>query len=131
VPDTAWADTPAATLKDVLDYTPGVFVQPKWGEDSRLSIRGSGLSRNFHMRGVAILQDGVPINASDGSSDFQELGPTGFRYVEVYKGANALRYGANYVGGAINFVSPSSYDAERFQGRPPGSSASPPARQAQ
>jgi iron complex outermembrane receptor protein len=117
VPDTAWADTPAATLKDVLDYTPGVFVQPKWGEDSRLSIRGSGLSRNFHMRGVAILQDGVPISASDGSSDFQELDPTGFRYVEVYKGANALRYGANYVGGAINFVSPSGYDAERFQGR--------------
>ncbi len=26
--------TPAATLKDVLDYVPGVFVQPKWGEDS-------------------------------------------------------------------------------------------------
>ncbi|WP_197735855.1 TonB-dependent receptor family protein [Allostella humosa] len=117
VSDKAWRETPATTLKDVLDYTPGVFVQPKWGEDSRLSIRGSGLSRNFHMRGVAILQDGVPVNASDGSSDFQELDPTAFRYTEVYKGANALRYGSNYVGGAINFVSPTGYDADLFDGR--------------
>ncbi|WP_374445350.1 TonB-dependent receptor family protein [Stella sp.] len=117
VPGTAWADTQATTLKDVLDYTPGVFAQPKWGEDTRLSVRGSGLSRNFHMRGVAILQDGVPINASDGSSDFQELDITGFRYAEVFKGANALRYGANHIGGAINFVSPSGYDADLFQGR--------------
>ncbi|MGE4221604.1 MAG: TonB-dependent receptor family protein [Alphaproteobacteria bacterium] len=117
VPDSAWRDTPAATLKDVLGYTPGIFVQPKWGEDSRLSIRGSGLSRNFHMRGVAILQDGVPINASDGSSDFQELDPTAFRYAEVYKGANALRYGANQLGGAINFVSPTGHDADPFDAR--------------
>ncbi len=117
IPDTAWRDTPATTLKDVLDYTPGIFVQPKWGEDTRLSIRGSGLSRNFHLRGVGILQDGVPINASDGSSDFQELDPTAFRYTEVYKGANALRYGANYIGGAINFVSPTGYDADLFDGR--------------
>lgn len=117
VPGMRWADTPATTLKDVLDYTPGVFVQPKWGEDSRFSIRGSGLSRNFHMRGVAILQDGVPINASDGSSDFQELDITGFRDTEVFKGANALRYGANTIGGAINFVSPTGYDADLVQGR--------------
>ncbi|MFM7085330.1 MAG: TonB-dependent receptor plug domain-containing protein, partial [Hyphomicrobium sp.] len=45
-------DTPAITLKDALDYVPGVYVQTKWGEDSRLSIRGSGLSRNFHLRGI-------------------------------------------------------------------------------
>jgi iron complex outermembrane receptor protein len=117
VPDTAWRNTPSTTLKDVLDYTPGVFAQTKWGEDTRLSIRGSGLSRNFHMRGVALLQDGVPLNASDGGSDFQELDPTAFRYVEVYKGANALRYGSNMIGGAINFVSPTGYDADLMDGR--------------
>jgi iron complex outermembrane receptor protein len=44
--------TVANTIKDVLEYVPGVFVQPKWGDDTRLSIRGSGLSRNFHLRGV-------------------------------------------------------------------------------
>lgn len=117
VPDRAWQDTPAATLKDVLDYTPGVFVQPKWGEDSRLSIRGSGLSRNFHLRGIAFYHDGIPFNASDGGGDFQEIDPTAYRYVEVYKGANALQYGAGTLGGAINFVSPTGYDADLLKGR--------------
>ena len=92
---------------------PGVFVQPKWGEDSRLSIRGSGLSRNVHGRGVQLLMDGViPITTADGGSDFQEIDPTAYRYIEVYKGANALRYGANQLGGAINFVMPTGYDAD-------------------
>lgn len=110
--------TPAVTLKDALDFTPGVFVQPKWGEDSRLSIRGSGLSRNFHGRGVQLLMDGViPITTADGGSDFQEIDPTAYRYLEVFKGGNALRYGANQLGGAINFVMPTGYDSEAFGAR--------------
>ena len=112
VPDTAYKySTPAATLKDVLDYVPGVFIQPKWGEDSRLSIRGSGLSRNFHLRSVQLYMDGIPINTADGYGDFQEIDPTAYRYVEVYKGANALRFGTNSMGGAINFVSPTGRDS--------------------
>jgi len=114
VPEAVWRDTAAATLKEVLDFTPGVWVQPKWGEDSRISIRGSGLSRNFHMRGINLFVDGVPINSADGGTDFQEIDPTAFRYTEVFKGANALRYGASTLGGAINFVSPTGYDADRF-----------------
>jgi len=115
VPDTAYKQsTPAATMKDVLDYVPGVFVQPKWGEDSRLSIRGSGLSRNFHLRSIQLFQDGIPRNTADGYGDFQEIDPSAYRYVEVYKGANALRYGSNSLGGAINFVSPTGRDANRI-----------------
>lgn len=106
--------TPATTAKDVLDYVPGVVIQPKWGEDSRLSIRGSGLSRNFHLRGLQLYMDGIPINTADGFGDFQEIDPTAYRYVEVYKGANALRYGSNSLGGAINFVLPTGYDADAF-----------------
>jgi hypothetical protein len=102
--------TPAATIKDILDYVPGVIAQPKWGDDTRLSIRGSGLSRNFHLRGVQLYLDGIPINTADGYGDFQEIDPTAYRYVEVYKGANALRYGAASLGGAINFVTPSGRD---------------------
>lgn len=118
VPGTAYqASTPAATIKDALDYVPGVFVQPKWGDDSRLSIRGSGLSRNFHLRGLQLYMDGIPINTADGYGDFQEIDPTAYRYVEVYKGANALRFGANSLGGAINFVMPTGYDADAFGAR--------------
>ena len=102
--------TVANTIKDVLDYVPGVFAQPKWGDDSRLSIRGSGLSRNFHLRGVQLYMDGIPINTADGYGDFQEIDPTAYKYVEVFKGGNALRFGANSLGGAINFVTPSGRD---------------------
>ncbi|EGP08138.1 TonB-dependent receptor [Bradyrhizobiaceae bacterium SG-6C] len=102
----------ASTIKDVLGYVPGVFAQPKWGDDTRLSIRGSGLSRNFHLRGVQLYMDGIPINTSDGYGDFQEIDPTAYKYVEVYKGANALQFGANSLGGAINFVTPTGRDAK-------------------
>lgn len=104
--------TPANTIKDILDYVPGVFAQPKWGDDTRLSIRGSSLSRNFHLRGVQLYMDGIPINTADGYGDFQEIDPTAYRHVEVFKGANALRFGANSLGGAINFVTATGRDAQ-------------------
>ena len=107
VPASRYLDGRATTMKDMLDYTPGVWIQSKYGqEDSKLVIRGSGLSRNFHLRGVRLLQDGSPINQADGSGDFHEIDPLAQQYIEVYKGANALRYGAMTLGGAINFVSP-------------------------
>lgn len=117
VPDTAYKNAPAQTIKDVLDYIPGVFAQPKWGDDTRLAIRGSGLSRNYHLRGTQLYMDGIPINTSDGYGDFQEIDPTAYRYVEVYKGANALQFGANALGGAINFVTPTGRDASWFDTR--------------
>lgn len=117
VPESAWRDTPAATIKDMLDYTPGVFAQPKWGKDARLSIRGSGLSRYYHTRGINLYQDGVPLNKADGSSDFQWIDPSAYQHTEVYKGANALRYGASTLGGAINFVTPTGHDIDAFKGR--------------
>jgi iron complex outermembrane receptor protein len=122
VPDTAFKNAPAATIKDIVDYVPGVWAQSKWGDDTRLSIRGSGLSRNFHLRGVQLYMDGIPINTSDGYGDFQEIDPTAYRYVEIFKGANALRFGANSLGGAINFVMPTGYDARSYEARIDGGS---------
>src|SRR5690606_32140663 len=43
--------------------------------------------------------------------DFQAVEPLAARYVEVYRGANALEYGAATLGGAINFVAPTGADA--------------------
>jgi iron complex outermembrane receptor protein len=94
------------SLQDALEFTPGVFAPPKWGEDTRLSIRGSGLARNFHLRGVRLLQDGIPLNQADGSGDFQELDPLTLQRLEVFRGANAVALGANALGGAINAVTP-------------------------
>ena len=101
-----------STLADALGYATGVFIQPRFGaEEARLSIRGSGIQRTFHGRGVELLQDGSPLNLADGGVDFQAVEPLSTRYIEVYRGANALEFGAATLGGAINFVSPSGYDA--------------------
>ncbi|HEY8518906.1 MAG TPA: TonB-dependent receptor [Gammaproteobacteria bacterium] len=110
----SYADRRVGTLTDALGFAPGVFVQPRFGaEEARLSVRGSGLQRTFHLRGVRLLQDGVPVTLADGSADFQAIEPLAARYVEVYRGANALEYGAADLGGAINFVSPTGRDGER------------------
>lgn len=108
----------ASTFQDALAYSPGVFVQSRFGaEEARLSIRGSGIQRTFHQRGIQLLQDGVPLNLADGSGDFQAVEPLAARYIEVYRGANALLYGGTGLGGAINFVSPTGYDAAPLQTR--------------
>ncbi len=108
----------ASNLKDALDYAPGVFIQPRFGaEESRLSIRGSGIQRTFHGRGIKLLQDGVPLNLADGGFDMQAIEPLASRYIEVYRGANALQYGATTIGGAINFVSMTGHDASPAQAR--------------
>lgn len=106
----------STTLKDMLDYAPGVFVQPRNGaESARLSIRGSGLAQQFQGSGILLLQDGIPINAADGSYEFQEIDPWLVHYAEVYRGANGLRYGASTLGGALNFITPTAHSAPGIQ----------------
>lgn len=108
----------AVNVHDVFRLQPGVLAQPRFGsEEARLSIRGSGLQRTFHGRGLKLLQDGAPLNLADGGFDFQAVDPSIIRYVEVYRGSNALRYGATTLGGAVNFVAPTGHDAEVFRTR--------------
>lgn len=107
-----------STVQDALAYAPGVYAKSRFGaEETRLSIRGSGIQRTFHVRGIKLLQDGVPINQADGGGDFQFIDPLALAYTEVYRGSNALQYGSSTLGGAINFVSPTGYDAPLAQGR--------------
>lgn len=98
----------ALTMKDMTAKTPGVLAQPRWGEEQRVSIRGSGLSRSFHLRGITLLQDGVPFTFADGSGDFQEIDPLTLQHLEIYRGGQGLRYGAATLGGAINMVTPTA-----------------------
>lgn len=96
----------AVALDDVLRDAPGVFAQKKWGGDTRISIRGSGIGNANHNRGLLIAQDGVPLNETDGYGDTQIADPLNTRYAEVYRGDNALRFGGALLGGAINMVTP-------------------------
>ncbi|HEY1095914.1 MAG TPA: TonB-dependent receptor [Alphaproteobacteria bacterium] len=111
VPSEKYSKEYAVGFKDMLANTPGVFVQQRYGEESRLSIRGSGIGRAIHLRGINILQDGVPFNLADGSGDFQEIDPLSSRAIEVYKGSNGMQYGASSLGGAINVITPTGHTA--------------------
>lgn len=98
-------------VKDMFDYVAGIVAQSKAGQESRLSIRGSGLSRNYHLRGINLYQDGIPINLADGSADFQDIDSNAFDHIEIFKGANGLHLGSATLGGAINYISPTGYNS--------------------
>ena len=50
------------SAKDVLADVPGMFLQNRYGnQDLRISIRGFGTRSNTGIRGVRILQDGIPM----------------------------------------------------------------------
>jgi iron complex outermembrane receptor protein len=112
-------ETRASNLQDVLEFVPGVWIRPRFGaaDESQLSIRGSGLRNNFHLRGVNVLLDGFPYGNADGFADFESLELLDTKRIEVYKGANALRFGGFTLGGAINLVTKTGLDAGLIEAR--------------
>jgi iron complex outermembrane receptor protein len=107
----SYANRFAQNFSDTLRNVPGVLAQKRYGEEARLSIRGSGIAQGFHQRGVLFAQDGVPFADADGFSDFQGVDPLSARYIEIYKGSNTLRFGGAQLGGAINLVTPTGRTA--------------------
>lgn len=106
------------SLQEALSLTPGVYARSRFGSDEvRLSIRGSGVTQTFNARGVRILRDGLPISESDGNVRPQLIETLNAQHIEVYRGANALEYGAAVLGGAINIVSPNALNQERSYSR--------------
>ncbi|HEY9746987.1 MAG TPA: TonB-dependent receptor [Oculatellaceae cyanobacterium] len=102
----------AANLQDMLQNQPGIYIESRSGTDQvKMSIRGSGLDRTYNVRGIKLMQDGIPMSQGDGDGDFQWIEPFAQQNVEVYRGGNALQYGAGMLGGAINFISPTGYTA--------------------
>ena len=106
-------DQRAGTLADALSQATGVFAQSRFGsQEMRLSIRGSGLARTFHTRGITVLQDGVPLNLADGGGDFQSIDTLAANHIEVLRGGNALQYGSGTLGGSVNFVTATGHTAD-------------------
>jgi iron complex outermembrane receptor protein len=112
VANETFEDRAAQGVSDFLRNVPGVLTDKRYGEESRLSIRGSGISQGYHQRGVLLAQDGAPFADADGFSDFQGVDALTARYVEVYRGGNALRFGGAQLGGAVNLVTPTGRTAE-------------------
>lgn len=94
--------------KDVLQDVPGLFLQTRFGSDVRISIRGFGTRSNSGVRGIRILQDGIPESDPDGETSIDAIDFTSLGGVEVVKGNQSSLY-TNSPGGVINFLSDLSF----------------------
>ncbi len=98
-------DRYSLNFQDTVSHVPGVYATKRFAEEVRISIRGSGLERNFHQKGLTGFQDGVPFGAADGSGDFQEIDTLTLQRIEIHKGGNAMQFGSTTLGGSINMIS--------------------------
>ncbi len=113
----------ASNFEDLLQRTPGVFLQSENGaEVSKISIRGSGITSEDEPLGVMFLLDGLNYNQGDGESILEDFDVAALSYAEVFRGADAFKYGALTLGGAINLVPFTGYNAAPFQFRLEGGS---------
>ncbi|MFT6577789.1 MAG: iron complex outermembrane receptor protein [Zhongshania sp.] len=104
-------------LADALRYIPGVWSTSTSGSDSIfMSSRGSNLdATNYDMNGIKLLQDGMPVTTADGNNHNRIIDPLASRYASIARGANALKYGASTLGGAIDFVTPTARNSDANQ----------------
>jgi iron complex outermembrane receptor protein len=108
----------ASTFAETFFLSPGVVAQPRFGSDeARISIRGSGLQRTFHGRGIRLIQDGIPLNLADGGFDMQTVDPLAASHINIWRGGNALSNGSTTLGGAIDYLSHTGYSAPGYSAR--------------
>lgn len=105
---------PARSLGDLLKNTPGLYLASDGTDISRVSIRGSGIQADDGPIGIQFLLDGIPMNDAEGEANMDDYDLRAIRYAEICKGANSLDNGAYTLGGSINFIPPTGYDADRL-----------------
>jgi len=98
------------SARDVLADVPGLFLQSRYGNhDIRISLRGFGTRSNSGVRGVRILQDGIPVSEPDGETITDAIDFTSLGGVEVVKGNLSSLY-SNAPGGVIDFQTGMDFD---------------------
>ncbi len=113
----------ASNFMDLLAGVPGLFIQSENGmEMSKVSIRGSGIESDDEPLGVEFLFDGISMDQGDGETIIEDFDVNTLKYAEVFRGADAFKYGGLTIGGAINLVPLTGYDADPFQLRVEGGS---------
>jgi iron complex outermembrane receptor protein len=102
-----------SSIADFFRYVPGTWAASQSGNDETfISMRGSNLdSTNFDGSGTKLLQDGLPVTAADGNNHNRVIDPLASQYATVARGANAMKYGASTLGGAIDFTSPTAHNS--------------------
>src|SRR3954464_10351300 len=97
-----------AGIDELLFAVPGVALANRQNpaQDPRVSIRGFGARSAFGVRGVRVLQDGVPLTLPDGQTPVDVVDVEGADRVEVVRGSASSLYG-NAAGGVIDVRSAS------------------------
>ena len=90
-------------VDELLFAVPGVALANRQNpaQDPRVSIRGFGARSAFGVRGVRVLQDGVPVTLPDGQTPVDVLDIEGASRVDVVRGSASSLYG-NAAGGVID-----------------------------
>ena len=113
----------ASNFQDLLQGVPGLFMQSENEmEISKVSFRGSGIESDDEPLGVEFLLDGISFDQGDGETIIEDFDVNTLKYAEVYRGADAFKYGALTMGGAINLVPLTGYDAPPYSLRVEGGS---------
>lgn len=105
----------STTLEEALKAQPGISVRHFVGGHETINIRGSGVQSIPLIRGIYLLQDGLPMQRSDGSFLIGTMEPRSAQYMEILRGSNGFSRGSTTLGGSMDFISHTGYDAPLAQ----------------
>ncbi|HEY0877627.1 MAG TPA: TonB-dependent receptor [Zeimonas sp.] len=96
------AQQPGVNLSEALGSVPGIRVQNRqnFAQDLQVSSRGFGARASFGVRGVRLVQDGVPLTMPDGQGQTGLFDLDSASRIEVLRGPFAALYG-NSSGGLV------------------------------
>ncbi len=100
-------DSKVFTINEALRRVPGINVRDEEGFGLRPNIGIRGLNPTRATK-VTLLEDGIPLAYAPYGDNASYYHPAIDRFdsIEVLKGANALQFGPQTIGGVINYITP-------------------------
>jgi iron complex outermembrane recepter protein len=95
-------DNAQVNLSETLNRIPGIVVQNRqnYAQDLQISSRGFGARSTFGVRGVRLIEDGIPATMPDGQGQAASFDLGSAERIEVLRGPFASLYG-NSSGGVV------------------------------